>query len=88
MNLSLDCVTPTLSLPGQGLGSWISWTGLVLKWDHLSIVFLHRVLTAQLIWWKRNRETLKLIKRSSYAIRFPLGLWFDNQTSSSSQLSL
>lgn len=38
---------------------------LVLKWDHLSVVFLQRTLTAQLIWWERNRETLKLIKRSS-----------------------
>lgn len=63
--ISLDCVTPSLGFPGQRLGSWISWIGLVLKWAPLSTVFLHRVLTAQLIWWTRNRKTLKLIKRSS-----------------------
>lgn len=33
--------------------------------------------------WRRNRETLKLIKRFSKAVCFPLGLRFDNQTNSS-----
>lgn len=36
----------------------------------------------QLIWQRRNWETLKLIKRFSKAICFPLGLRFDNQTNS------
>lgn len=31
---------------------------------------------------QRNRETLKLIKRFSKAVCFPLGLRFDNQTNS------
>lgn len=65
MNPSLDCPTPTLSFSGHGQGFWRPWMDLVLKWDHLSVVFLQRALTAQLIWWERNRETLKLIKRSS-----------------------
>lgn len=36
----------------------------------------------QLIWWRKNGETLELIKRFSKAMCFPLGLGSDNQTNS------
>lgn len=44
--------------------------------------FLMAEKETQLIWRRRNRKTLKLIKRFSKAICFPLGLRFDNQTNS------
>ena len=51
------------------------------------LVFLQSILPAQkgtrLIWRGRHRDTLKLIKRFSKAICFPLGPRFDNQTNSS-----
>lgn len=48
----------------------------------LSAEHPHTQKRSWLIGWGRHGETLKLIKRFSKAICFPLGLRFDNQTNS------
>lgn len=62
---------------GWSLTQFLSPSTFPLSTEHP-----HAQKRAWLTGWGRRRETLKLIKRFSKAICFPLGLRFDNQTNS------